>query len=237
MAGKTKHVGREAAVGLPNYLVEHQESRAATLDLDSLKRKLVELAQTVARIDVPSQEAWEGMLVERSLNLHTRDERLYWAYHAYFGSERFRRDVDAYNGDVDSSGLLELARGTTPREGSAVSFVLRAVATGQPSSALLDSWFHLGTLIGRQLELLGTHGDQRRLYQINLKSGAPLASIGQHVWYARWLVKNCRDFKNDRATAEYELTGVCTDIVHQRRVLCGPNGARPFGSVGGLRSF
>jgi hypothetical protein len=116
----------------------------------------------------------------------------------------------------------------TPKEGSAASFVLRGVETGQPSSALLDSWFHLGTLLGRRLELLGSDPDQRRLYQINLKSGAPSTSIGQHVWYARWLIKNCRDFKNYRATAEYELTGVCKDIVDQRRVLGGPHGGPPL---------
>jgi hypothetical protein len=234
---KTKRVGPDTTIEKlitersPRWLIGQPESRAETLDLDSLERELIELARVIERINIPSQAAWEGMLVAQSLNLPMEDDRLYWAYHAYCGSERFRRVVDDYNKAVDASGLPDLARGMTPKEGSEVSLVLRAIESGRPSAALLECWFHLGVLVGRQNELLEAHDDQRRFYQINLKSGAPSASIGQHVWYARWLVENCENFKNDRATAEAELTRICRDLVSQRRTIRisnAPDGARPL---------
>jgi hypothetical protein len=146
---------------LPRHLVEREESRAMTLDLDSLRGDLMELAQVIERIEIPSAEAWEGMLVERSLNVPFKNERLYWAYHAYFGSEKFRAAVDDYNTEVRISGLVELAQGKVPEQNSAASNVLRAIEDKRPSSALLDSWFHFGGLLGRQCELLEAHADQR----------------------------------------------------------------------------
>jgi hypothetical protein len=82
--GKKKRRGSKVLIDssdrLPRYLVEQQELRAKALDFDSLEQKLIQLAETIVRIDVPSQEAWEGMLFERSLGLRMRDEWDYWAY-------------------------------------------------------------------------------------------------------------------------------------------------------------
>ena len=114
---KTKRVGPDTTIENliterpPRWLIDRQESRAETLDLDSLERELMELVRVIERINIPSQAAWEGMLVAQSLNLPMEDDRLYWAYHAYYGSERFRRVVDDYNKAVDASGLPDLARG------------------------------------------------------------------------------------------------------------------------------
>jgi hypothetical protein len=47
----------------------------------------------------------------------------------------------------------------TPEEGSEASLILRAIKSGRPSSALLDCWFHLGVLVGRQSEILEAHQD------------------------------------------------------------------------------
>ena len=82
---------------LPRYLVEWNESRATLLDIGSLRKELMALAHAIEPIEIPSEEAWQRMLVERSLNTPFQNERLYWAYHAYFGSERFRAAVDDYN--------------------------------------------------------------------------------------------------------------------------------------------
>jgi hypothetical protein len=113
---KMKRVGPDTTIEnlvterLPRWLIDRQESRTATLDLGSLERELMELARVIERINIPSQAAWEGMLVAQSLNLPKEDDRLYWAYHAYYGSERFRRTVDDYNKAVDASGLPDLGR-------------------------------------------------------------------------------------------------------------------------------
>ena len=88
---------------LPRHLVEWEESRSMALDLYSLRRDLMELASVIERIEIPSEEAWEGMLVKRSLNVPFQNEQRYWTYHAYFGSERFRAAVDEYNSAVVGS--------------------------------------------------------------------------------------------------------------------------------------
>ena len=202
---------------LPRHLVEWNESRSMALDIDSLRKELMELADVIEPIAIPSQEAWEGMLVERSLNVPFRNERLYWAYHAYFGSERFRAAVDEYNTEVRISGLVELAEGKAPVENSAASNVLRTIEDKRPSSALLDSWFHFGVLLGRQFELLEARTDQKGIFQRGLKSGAPSAAIGQQVWYSRWLNIHWLKEGGDRATVEGELAEMCNDVVRGRR--------------------
>src|SRR5580693_5231247 len=114
MAGTTKRPGPKPLIDhlppkrRPRWLVDWQESRAEKLDLGILERDLLELVRVIERINIPSREAWEGMLVAQSLNLPMEDDRLYWAYHAYYGSERFRRVVDDYNEAVDASGLPDL---------------------------------------------------------------------------------------------------------------------------------
>jgi hypothetical protein len=202
---------------LPPHLAELNESRAMTLDLESLKSELIDLAHAIEPIAIPSKQAWEGMLFERSLNVPFKNERLYWAYHAYYGSERFRAAVDDYNTVVRFSGLVELAQGKAPAENSAASNVLRAIEDKRPSSALLDAWFHFGVLLGRQSELLEAHTDQKGLFQRGLKSGASSTSIGQQVWYARWLEFHWLNEGEDRATVESELAEMCNDVVRMRR--------------------
>jgi hypothetical protein len=86
---KTKRVGPATTIEnliakrLPRWLVDWQESRAETFDLGSSERELTELVRLIERINIPSQAAWQGMLVAQSLNLPMEDDRLYWAYHAY----------------------------------------------------------------------------------------------------------------------------------------------------------
>ena len=126
----------------PQRLVKGDDCRAMTLDLDRLRWQLMHLAGLIEPIKIPSKEAWEGMLLELSLGLPFKNEDLYWAYHAYFGSERFRAAVDEFNGAVTDSGLVELAQGKAPDENSAASQVLRTI--DDKRSALLDSWFHFG---------------------------------------------------------------------------------------------
>jgi hypothetical protein len=148
-----------------------------------------------------------------------KNERLYWAYHSYFGSERFRAAIDNYNAEVRISGLVELAQGKAPEENSAASNVVRAIEDKRPSSALLDSWFHFGVLLGRQHELREANRDQRRFYELGLKSGAPSASVGQRVWYARWMLANAHPLEDRRRDVESVLADLCRDIVLKRRKL------------------
>ena len=189
------------------------------LDMGALQKELVDLAHVIEPIAIPSKETWEGMLVEHSLNVTFKNERLYWAYYAYFGSENFRAAVHDYNTEVRFSGLVELAQGKAPERNSPASSVLRAIENKQPSSALLDSWFHFGVLLGRQYELLEANGDHKGLFQRDLKAGAASAAIGQQVWYARWLVKNAKTLARDREGVQSELADLCEDIFYERRKL------------------
>jgi len=216
-AGQKDFIGSRSPKELSRHLVEWNESRSVALDMDSLRKELTELAHVIEPIAIPSKEAWEGMLVERSLNVPFKNEQLYWAYHAYFGSEKFRAAVDDYNTEVRISGLVELAQRKAPEENSAASNILRAIEDKRPSSALLDSWFHFGVLLGRQHELLEANRDQKGLFQRGLKSGAASATIGQQVWYARWLKIHWLNKRRDRATVESELAEMCNDLVRERR--------------------
>jgi hypothetical protein len=200
-----------AWVDFPPYVIDRLAQKEATLDYDELSARLDKLVTEIEPIKIPSQEMWEGLLVQASLKLPF-DYSYFWALHFYKGSAEFRRQVEEFNAAVESSGLVQLACDREPDFFSPAAVIRRGIADTKISSAFIDAWFRLGMLSGQLSELRAANEGMTRTF----KGGVTENTIGQHVWYARWLLANA---KKERCDAEFDLADICNDIVCGRRKL------------------
>jgi hypothetical protein len=198
----------------PQYIIDRLKQEKATLDFDALSARLVRIVAEIEPIKIPSQEMWEGLLVQASLGLPF-DYPYYWALHFYKGSDEFRRRVEEFNTAVESSGLVQLARGEKPDFASPAAVIRRGIAKTRMSSAFIDAWFRLGMLYGELSALRALNEGMAHTF----KGAVTETTIGQRVWYARCLVANTNLLEKERHDAEFDLAEICEDIVNDRRKL------------------
>jgi hypothetical protein len=158
-----------------------------------LSTHLHRLVTEIEPIKIPSRERWEGLMVSASLKLPF-DYSYFWALHFYRAPENFWRRVEEFNAAVESSGLIQLAHGKEPEFTLPAAIIKRGISDAKISTVFIESWFHLSMLYGRLCELRESNEEFASL----LAAGAPQATIGQRVWFARWLIANSYSLERDR---------------------------------------
>jgi hypothetical protein len=188
------------------------------VDFADLREELQQIATGIEPIVIPSDEEWEFILYMESIKQKWPSDIPYWWLHDYPSSEAHRARVKALNKDIERSGIREVATGATPTEGCPAWVVLRATEKQVLSSAFIDPWAALNILLGRLLELREL-GPSSKAHWKGVKSAASNSTVGQHVWYARWVLKYARDLEGDRVEANDGIESLCRDVVSKSRGL------------------
>jgi hypothetical protein len=143
----------------------------------------------------------------------------YWWDHQYPSTNDYRARVKEFNKEVESCGIHDWARGVPIREGCPIWVVSKTIEEQKLSSAFIDAWTNLNILMGRLFELREFQESASKAHRKSVKSAARNATLGQHIWYAHWVLKHARDFENDRPEADDSIRRLCIEIISARRSL------------------
>jgi hypothetical protein len=194
--------------------------RKQSLDVDfaDLRNELREIVNFLEPIAVPNDGEWEFILYMMSIGGAWPNEKPYWALHDYPSSNAYRTRAKAFNMELEDAGVRQLATGGAVKEGCPVWAVLRAIEEQKLSSPFIDAWAQLNILRGKWLELQESQ-PSAEAHRKNARSAGRNSTIGQHVWYACWVVKHAPDLKEDRAAADDGIKCLCGEIISGGRGL------------------
>jgi len=187
----------------PNWLIERARERERGIDFADLRDEIRQIAIALEPIALPSDEEWKFILYMESIGQKWRNEVPYWWYHDYPSTKDYRARVKEFNKEVERSGIRELAMGATTRKGCPVWVVLNAIEEQRLSSAFIDAWATLNILLGRLFELREFQDSVSKAHRKSVRSAARNSTIGQHVWYGRWVLKHARDLEDERAKVNW----------------------------------
>jgi hypothetical protein len=143
----------------------------------------------------------------------------YWWDHEYPSTNDYRARVKEFNKEVKRSGIHGWARGVVIREGCPIWVVSKAIQEQKLSSAFIDAWATLNILMGRLFELREFQVSASKVHSKTVASAARNATLGQHIWYAHWVLEHAPHLEDDRAAADEGIQTLCCEIVSKSREL------------------
>jgi hypothetical protein len=202
----------------PTWVTELVRERSRGVDFSDLRKDLREMADVLEPIALPTDEEWEFILYKTSIGDPWPNETPYWWFHDYPSSNGYRARAKEFNKEVEQTGIRQFATNDAVKDWCAVSVVLRAIEEERLSSAFIDAWAQLNSLLGRLLELRESQPSGKAHWKSERSAGRN-STIGQHIWYARWVVEHAPDLKKDRAAADDGIKRLCKEIVSESRGL------------------
>lgn len=233
----------------PDYMpkiVDSEESEPDFAELEHAFRRKLDLLQPIF---IPSTEQIDEMSVRTSLGLKSKYDESFWWYYAYATSESYRELVGEYNDRIAALGVPPLVldpdrpaqvltQRSSAEEHCHVALIRRGIAEKRISTEFVNAWGRLNLAAGLYHALIhlgkSEEVESRRKFKAGLKSD----TIGQRVWYARWLLAHTNNFGKDRGIAEGVLVEICFDMCKARRHLAsgGPWKGDWFGKLLGKKN-
>jgi hypothetical protein len=203
----------------PSLITARVQERMRTVDFDDLREELRQLTIGLEPINLPTDEEWQLILYMESIGQTWGSGHPYWWGHEYPSTNDYRARVKEFNKEIERSGIHDWARGVMIREGCPVWVVSKAIEEQKLSSALIDAWATLNILMGRLFELREFQVSASKVHRKTVASAARNARLGQHIWYAHWVLKHAPHLEDDRATADEGIQILCCEIVSKSREL------------------
>jgi hypothetical protein len=217
---KPKESGEIWTEDEPNWLSARTRERMRAVDFDDLREELRQLTIALEPINLPTKEEWQLILYMESIGQVWGSADPYWWNHEYPSTNDYRARVKEFNEEVERSGIHDRARGVEIREGAPIWVVSKAIEDQKLSSAFIDAWATLNNLMGRLIELREFQASASKVHRKSVASAARNATLGQHIWYAHWVLKHAPHLEDtERAAADEGIAALCVGIVSKKRAL------------------
>ncbi len=202
---------------LPEYLKQWRLNKDVDLDFDDLRRQFEWLKFSVKAVVLPPVELMTALLAARSTNSKLKDEQGLWNYYDFPGNVNYELQIEEFNAHLKASGLPALVNGMPLDDSTWAAIIARGLERRRLSTAFLEAWAQLHVLAWRHAVIVAAQEDISMKFEKGRSDAAKQTTVAQHVWYARWVLKNTSDFDDDRPEADYRFVKMCTSIALGRR--------------------